>query len=95
MLNLLTSEHVLKSLALVRKGKVYNLAVPLEERGPQFPEFHKTWRVTHYANDPSPEGFGIADDVVMMEAHSGTTSIPWPTSGATARCTTARTGGAR
>ena len=72
MLNLLTSEHVLKSLAMVRKGRVYNLAVPLEERGPQFPEFHKTWRVTHYANDPSPDGFGIADDVVMMEAHSGT-----------------------
>ena len=72
MLNLLTSEVVLRALSIPKKGKVYNLAVPLEAKGPQFPEFHRTWRITHYENDPSPEGLGIADDVVIMESHSGT-----------------------
>ncbi|MBI2166508.1 MAG: cyclase family protein [Chloroflexi bacterium] len=70
MLNLLTPQVVLRSLRMPKQGKVYNLAVPLESKGPQFAEFHKTWRITHYENDP--KGMGIADDVVIMEAHSGT-----------------------
>lgn len=72
MLNLLTPDRVLDAVRLVKTGKVYNLAVPLEKDGPQFPTFHKTWRVTYYRNDPSPGGGGVADDVVMMETHSGT-----------------------
>lgn len=68
-LNLLTPERVLSALRLVKSGKVYNLAVPLEKGGPQFPTFHKTWRVTYYRDD---HGRGVADDVVMMESHSGT-----------------------
>ena len=72
MLNLLTSEQVLHSLAIPKRGKVYNLAVPLERDGPQYPEFHKTWRITHYDNPPSSQGMGIADDVIIMESHSGT-----------------------
>lgn len=71
MLNLLTSEQVLRSLAIPKKGKVYSLAVPLEADGPQFAEFHRTWRITHYTNDLST-GMGIADDVMTMESHSGT-----------------------
>ena len=42
MLNLLTPDTVLKAMGLVKKGKVYSLAVPLERDGPQYPEFHKT-----------------------------------------------------
>lgn len=71
MLNLLTPEHVLRSLGMPKQGKVYSLAVPLEADGPQFSEFHRTWRVTHYTNDLTT-GMGIADDVITMESHSGT-----------------------
>ena len=61
-----------QAVQLVRKGVVYNLAVPLEKDGPQYPFFHKTWRVTHFTDDPRPGASNVADDVVMMEVHSGT-----------------------
>ena len=72
MLNLITQESVLKAVGLVKQGKVYSLAVPLERDGPQAPQFHKTWRALYFSAGPTPEGSGIADDVVTMESHSGT-----------------------
>lgn len=69
-LNLLTPEVVLKAVRLVKKGIVYSLAVPLEKDGPQYPLLHKTWKVSHslFVN----EAGSITEDVVIMDAHSGT-----------------------
>ena len=71
VLNLLTPEVILRAFKLVKKGKVYSLAVPLEKDGPQMPTFHKTWRVSHVARRQNPD-LHIIDDVIMMETHSGT-----------------------
>ncbi|MFQ5933827.1 MAG: cyclase family protein [Dehalococcoidia bacterium] len=70
-LNLLTPGVVLKAVRLVKKGVVYSLAVPLERDGPQYPNFHKTWKVCHFSTQHNPE-VQFVDDVVTMEAHSGT-----------------------
>ena len=71
VLNLLqNSSSVLEAIKLVKKGDVYSLAVPLEKDGPQFPLFHKTWRVSHWQHLYDPE-LDIIDDVIAMETHSG------------------------
>ena len=70
-LNLLTPESVLEAVRLVKKGTIYSLAVPLEQDGPQYPDFHKTWKVCHFGLQHNPE-VHFVDDVVTMEAHSGT-----------------------
>ncbi|MFN8488010.1 MAG: cyclase family protein [Caldilineaceae bacterium] len=69
-LNLLTPEIVQQAAGLVKTGKVYSLAMPLEAEGPQWPSRHKTWRVTTFRNPPGERG--SADDVVAMHSHSGT-----------------------
>lgn len=69
-LNLITPELIKQAASLVKTGKVYSLAMPLEAVGPQWPERHKTWKVTTFRNDPA--GSGSADDVVTMHSHSGT-----------------------
>jgi len=69
-LNLLTSALVRKAARLVRHGRVYSLAMPLEADGPQWPGRHKTWRTTKYRN--SPEDMGWSDDIVSLHSHSGT-----------------------
>jgi hypothetical protein len=53
-LNLMTPTRILEAVRLVRRGQLYNLAVPLERDGPQFPSFHKTWSVTHFTQDTAP-----------------------------------------
>jgi len=70
-LNLLTQDRVLKSFGLVKLGKIYSLAVPLEREGPQLPEFHKTWKVCHFWHMHNPQ-VSFVDDMVTMEVHSGT-----------------------
>ena len=71
VLNLLqNTSSVLEAIKLVKKGDVYSLAVPLEKEGPQFPLFHKTWRVSHWQHLYDPE-LDIIDDVIAMETHSG------------------------
>jgi kynurenine formamidase len=69
-LNLITPILVKEAASLVKIGKVYSLAMPLEADGPQWPQRHKTWRVTTYRNDPTDSGG--ADDVVTLHSHSGT-----------------------
>jgi kynurenine formamidase len=71
-LNLMTPESIVSALRLVKKGKLYNLAVPLDKDGPQAPMFHKTWQVTYYTTDGRPGASNMADDIVAMETHSGT-----------------------
>ena len=41
-LNLITPEEIRTAANLVKKGKVYSLAMPLDAGGPQFPMRHKT-----------------------------------------------------
>ena len=69
-LNLLTPEVVSHAAALVKRGKVYSLAMPLAVDGPQWPTRHRTWKVTTF--NVSANGRGGADDVVTMHSHSGT-----------------------
>lgn len=69
-LNLLTPEMIKQAAGLVKTGKVYSLSMPLETEGPQWPQRHKTWRVTTFRNPPNERGG--ADDVVTMHSHSGT-----------------------
>ena len=72
VLNLIQNQaSVLEAIKLVKKGDIYSLAVPLEKDGPQFPLFHKTWRVSHWQHLYGPE-LDIIDDVIAMETHSGT-----------------------
>ena len=72
VLNLLQGrEQVLKAFSMVREGKIYSLAVPLEKDGPQMPTFHKTWRVSHVAERKDPDQ-SVIDDFIIMETHSGT-----------------------
>ena len=71
-LNLMTPERILAAFQLVKKGKIYNLAVPLEKDGPQFPTFHKTRMVTYFTTDQSSSAANYVDDFLAMEAHSGT-----------------------
>ncbi len=70
-LNLLTRDVVLNAFGMVKEGRIYSLAVPLERDGPQLPEFHKTWRVCHTAHMENPE-VDFVDDKISMEVHSGT-----------------------
>lgn len=72
MLNLQTPESILRALRLVKKGKLYNLSVPLEAEGPQWPAFHKTWQTTFLTTNPDPCAFQVADDVLTLVTHSGT-----------------------
>ena len=67
---MLTPEIIKQAAGLVKTGKVYSLSMPLEAEGPQWPQRHKTWRVTTYNNPPNARGG--ADDVVTMHSHSGT-----------------------
>jgi kynurenine formamidase len=69
-LNLITPELIKQAAGLVKTGKVYSLDMPLEATGPQWPQRHKTWKVTTFRNDPAASG--SADDVVTMHSHSGT-----------------------
>jgi len=68
-LNLITPEEIRTAANLVKKGKVYSLAMPLDAGGPQFPMRHKTWKTTSLLS--VGEGLGFADDVVIMHSHSG------------------------
>lgn len=69
-LNLLTPEIVKQAAGLVKSGQVYSLSMPLAAEGPQWPQRHKTWRVTTFRNPPNDRG--SADDVVTLHSHSGT-----------------------
>ncbi|MCL4860477.1 MAG: cyclase family protein [Caldilineaceae bacterium] len=69
-LNLLTPALVKQAAGLVKTGKVYSLSMPLEAEGPQWPQRHKTWRVTTFRNPPNERG--SADDVMTLHSHSGT-----------------------
>jgi len=70
MLNLITPEHALKAARLIRRGAVYNLAVPLGPGERIYPGFQETWRVTYWGENRSQTGAG--DDIVVLVSHAGT-----------------------
>jgi kynurenine formamidase len=67
---LITPDEVKKAAGLIKTGKVYSLAVPLEAGGPQWPPRVKVWRVTTFQTNPA--GLGASGDAVMLHSHSGT-----------------------
>lgn len=69
-LNLITPEMVREASTLVRTGKSYSLAMPLDAEGPQWPERHRTWRVTTSRRRAGKRG--SCDDVITLHSHSGT-----------------------
>jgi kynurenine formamidase len=71
-LNLITPRSIISAVRLVKKGRVYNLAVPLEKDGPQSPTFHKTRMVTYFSANTAPGSINYVDDYLAMETHSGT-----------------------
>ncbi len=70
MLNLITSEHALKAASLIRRGAIYNLAVPLGPGERIYPGFQETWRITYWGENRSQTGGG--DDIVVLVSHAGT-----------------------
>jgi len=72
LLNLQNSESIVRAMQLVKKGKLYNLSVPLEAEGPQSPAFHKTWQTTFLTTNVDPCAFQVADDILTLVTHSGT-----------------------
>jgi kynurenine formamidase len=72
-LNLLTAENVLQAASLVRRGKVYSLAVPLHAQGPLAPGRSPLWHRTTVSARPAP-AMSSVDDIVVMHTH-GTTHV--------------------
>src|SRR2546422_825909 len=72
-LNLLTTEQVTRAAGLVRRGKVYSLAVPLDAQGPIAPSRSPLWHRTTVSSRPPP-AMSSADDIVVMHTH-GTTHV--------------------
>jgi len=71
-LNLQTPETILRAFRLVKKGRFYNLSVPLSADGPQWPYFHKTWQTTFLTTQSDPCAAQFADEVLTLVTHSGT-----------------------
>ena len=72
-LNCITPEKIRRSAQLVRRGKAYSLAIPLQADAPIWPTRHKNWHITTHENCAGP-GVGGAEDLLMMHTH-GTTHI--------------------
>jgi kynurenine formamidase len=76
-LNLLTPDVVRRAAQLVRRGKVFSLALPLGPDGPQIgliPGRINPLRTMLVVNRPAfePDGFCTSDDVVVMGLQAGT-----------------------
>lgn len=77
-LNLVTPDVVRRAAGLVRTGKVFSLALPLSEDGPQIgaiPGRVNPTRTMHAVNEApfgDPEGFHTSDDAVTMGLQAGT-----------------------
>ncbi len=81
-LNYITPEKIVQAAGLVRKGKVFSLAIPFDGEGPQtggLRRFNPLLFMLRDGRDTvageimgSRQGFGNADDVFMMPTHSAT-----------------------
>lgn len=70
-LNYLTPETIVRAAGLVRRGKVYPLAIPLRAGGPLWPGRHENWHVATFRNIEGP-GLGGAEDILMIHTHGST-----------------------
>lgn len=72
-LNLMTPELIRRAAGLVKTGKTYSLAVPLEAQGAQWPMRPKIWKVVEHGTVQIGEVLhGSSGDALMMHSHSGT-----------------------
>lgn len=71
MVTLITPETVVESAKLVRRGRIYNLSVPL---GPDTPTHPFRQAPQHYVKfrPGAPGGVGYGEDVLVLSTHSGT-----------------------
>ncbi len=72
-LNLIGAKHIQQAAGLVRRGKVYSLAVLLDKDGPIATTRSPLWHRTTISTRPAPSHSGI-DDIIVMHTH-GTTHI--------------------
>jgi kynurenine formamidase len=76
-LNWVSAEHLVAAAHLVRKGKVFDLGIPVDSDGPQ-PGVGQSGRINpvHLMsvihNDFSPDRLQAADDFIFMPLQSGT-----------------------
>lgn len=70
-LNYITEDKVRRSAQLVKRGKVYPLAIPLKAGSPIWPGRHENWHVATYRNVRGP-GPGGAEDLLMIHTHGST-----------------------
>lgn len=72
--NLITADRVVESATLVRRGKVFDLGIPLDERGPQSGELRSNPRrlmsVIGGISGPGAQRFN--DDWIIMPLQAGT-----------------------
>ncbi|HVW42181.1 MAG TPA: cyclase family protein [Amycolatopsis sp.] len=68
----LVGDHTRKAAAeLVRTGKAYPLAHPVDERTPHTPGRHAVWQTTHISRNPKSQ-VGTIDDILTLHTHIGT-----------------------
>ncbi len=70
-LNYITPEEVRRAASLVKKGRVYPLAISLKAKAPLWPGRHENWHVATYRNASGP-GPGGAEDILMIHTHGST-----------------------
>jgi kynurenine formamidase len=81
-LNYITREMVVEATKLVGRGRVFSLAISFDGSGPQTGGIRRFNPMTFMLRDGrdtvggpilgSPQGYGAADDVVMMPTHGAT-----------------------
>jgi len=76
-LNFVTPEKIVAAARLVRKGRVFPLAIPFDQRGPQsglHGRFNPIHGMAFDGGDtlPLPHGVGFADDTVFMPLQCAT-----------------------
>jgi len=80
--NYITPEKIVQAARLVRKGKVFSLAIPMDGTGPQTGGIRRFNPMNFMLRDGRdtvggpimgyPQGYGGADDVFMMPTHGST-----------------------
>ncbi len=81
-INFITPEKIIQSGQLIRKGKIFSLAIPFDQAGPQDGS-NRRFNPIHFMSRDGrdtmagtlmgrPSGYGGADDVFMMPTHAAT-----------------------
>ncbi len=83
MVNYITPEKIVHATGLVRRGKIFSLAIPFDETGPQSGGANKRFNPMSFKirdgrdtvggeSFGMPQGYGVADDVVIIPTHGAT-----------------------